>query len=219
MERGKMIVLCGIDGCGKSSIIRSITEKTGEFADYLKMKHPPKAWFDNPRIRAAYLDGEGEKIKDEDELPLVHEMRKQEEKEILIPGMLNHQNFIFHRYIFSLYAYYVGIGKFSIEYLTEFYGDLLLPDKVIYLKISEEEFYRRFQKKEQLSYQKNPEYVRRVMTGYETLAHMYDWEIVDTEKNSLENASEIVKEMISKVTPDRTFYDMKKRVYDIDRNK
>ena len=217
MERGKMIVLCGIDGCGKSHIINALTEKGQPFEDYLIFKHPPKAWYDNPRIRAAYLDGEGEKIKDEDELPLVYDLRKQEEKEILIPQMLEQRNLLFHRYIFSLYAYYVGINKFSIEYLTDYYGDLLLPDKVIYLRISMEEFYVRFQHKTQLSYQKNPDYVRRVMDGYEKLAKMYNWAIVDTDKNTIDETVAIVKGIIADVKPDGAFYDLKKRVYNLEK--
>ena len=86
MSRGKFIVLCGIDGSGKSSVIKSLTQEGAVFENFSVMKHPPKAWFDNPKICAAYLDGEGEKIEDEDEIAYVHELRRQEEKEIMLPS-------------------------------------------------------------------------------------------------------------------------------------
>lgn len=213
MARGKLIVLCGIDGCGKSSVIRALTEKNEAYKDFEIMKHPPKAWFDNPKIRAAYLDGEGEKIKDEDEISYVHELRKQEEKDVILPKLLQQENIIFHRYIFSLYAYYRGIDKYSIQQLTEIYSDLLLPDKVIYLKMSIEEFYVRFKHKMQLSYQKDVNYVKRCMECYEELAKMYQWEVIDTERNDLGSVVSMVKNIIEDTKVDDVCYDLKGRIY------
>lgn len=215
MSRGKFIVLCGIDGSGKSSVIKSLTQEGAVFENFSVMKHPPKAWFDNPKICAAYLDGEGEKIEDEDEIAYVHELRRQEEKEIMLPKLQNSENLIFHRYIFSLYAYYIGIDKYTIEQLTDIYSDLLLPDKVIYLKMGLEEFYVRFQHKTQLSYQKNPEYVKRVMRCYEELAELYQWDIVDTEHNDIETVTTQVRKIIENVKVDNAFRDLKKREYHI----
>lgn len=213
MERGKLIILCGIDGCGKSSIIDALTKEGEPLESYMVCKHPPQAWFDNPKIRAAYLDEEGEKIEDEEEIQFTHDIRRQEEKEIILPTLLKQKNMVYHRYIFSLYAYYTGINKLSVAELTEIYSDLLLPDKVIYLKMSVEEFYRRFQSKEQLSYQKNIDYVKRVMQCYEELAKKYNWAIVDTEHNTLEESIVQVRNIIGKVQVTDQFYNLNNQIY------
>ena len=61
-KRGKMIVLCGIDGCGKTTIINHLLKEQNMDEVFKAMKHPPQEWFDNPRISAAFLDGDGDKM-------------------------------------------------------------------------------------------------------------------------------------------------------------
>ncbi|BDC94586.1 dTMP kinase [Treponema bryantii] len=213
MSRGKLIVLCGIDGSGKTSVINELVKKDKIYTDYIQMKHPPKAWYENQRIAAAYLDQPGEKISDAEELIITHDLRKEEEKKEIIPLLRNNKNIIFHRYIFSLYAYHIGKENYSLDYLSKFYADILLPDKVIYLKISIDEFYRRFQKKEQLSYQKEKKYVENVMNCYETLAGLYNWSIIDTEKNDLNEVVRLVQKEIEQIVPTEDFYNLGKELY------
>lgn len=204
MKRGKLVVLCGIDGCGKSTIMEDVC-RDNTIKNYLKMRHPPKEWYENPKICAAYLDGDGIKIQDEEEIAITHGLRKKEEKEYIIPNLLAGSSIIFHRYIFSLYAYYYGIKKFGIEELNQYFKDILLPDQVIYLKISVDEFYKRFVNKEQLSYQKNPDYIKRVMQCYETLAKHYNWTIIDTEHQTVKESTDQVIKIINNLNVDHDF--------------
>lgn len=211
--RGKLIVLCGIDGCGKSTIIEHLSAESGFNDNFAIMKHPPKEWYENKKVRAAYLDDVGEKIADEEELLLTYNLRKREEKEMI--SLLNGgKHLIFHRYIFSLFAYYVGMDKYELTDLIQYFGDLLLPDKVFYLKISEEEFYRRFEKKEQLSYQKNREYVKRVFHCYDILAEMYQWEIIDTEYGVIEESVGQVKKKINEMKIPQQYLNLKREKYE-----
>ena len=203
MNRGKLIVLCGIDGCGKSTILKKLSKNEND--KFLLYKHPPKEWFDNPKIRAAYLDEEGIPIEDEEEIRITYELRKKEEVESILPQLKRGKNIIFHRYIFSLYAYYRGIDKYSLEELSEYFADVLQPDLVIYLKIGIEEFYRRFQTKEQLSYQKNSSYVKRVMECYEELAQKYNWSIVDTENDTIDDCVEKIRKTIDNIDVSEEF--------------
>lgn len=211
-ERGKFIVLCGIDGCGKTTIIEQIVQNQREGERFRLMKHPPKEWYENDRVKAAFLDGEGEKMSPQEELGFTLNLRKKTEPQML-SDLQKGENLLFHRYIFSLFVYHVGMNFHSLEELITYYGDLLLPDKVIYLKISEKEFYKRFQKKEQLSYQKDSAYVRKVFDCYERLSTIYNWESIDTEKNSVKDTCHMVREIISSTKPNESFQNLRKEKY------
>lgn len=210
MSRGKLVVLCGLDGCGKTTVIEAL--KKNGVIDFTEMKHPPKAWFADPRMRAV-LDGPGEKITYDEELPLIKQMRRDEEQNEIIPMLRNNDNVIFHRYIFSLYVYYIGIGRATLEELNQYFSSLLMPDKVIYLRIDIDEFYRRFVRKEQLSFQKKTEYVKRVIETYDILANQFGWTVIDTANEPISSVVEKVQKEILSLEVHDEFLNLAKEDY------
>lgn len=211
MERGYMVAFCGLDGCGKSRMIRELQGKNFFGKEPCLLRHPPDEWFENPKIIAAYLDGEGEKITDPEEVEFVAKVREEKQSDIL-KTISEGTNVIFHRYMFSLYAYYAGSRTLEQAWIREKMKRLIVPDKVIYLRLSEKGFYQR--NSECFSFQKDPEVIKRMIECYDSLAREYDWSIIDADVDDIPGKIQKCESIIAQIDLSKklvTFEDYEKQ--------
>lgn len=211
-KRGKVIVFCGIDGSGKTAIINGINNN----GEYETKKHPPQEWFDNPRVVTAFLDGNGEDaMTPEEELEYILDLDKKKEKEI-IEISDSGRDILFHRYIFSLFAYHIGMKAHTMSELLDNFGSLLLPDEVIYLKISKECFYERIRYKEKISYLYDEEYVKRVFDCYDYLAELFNWKVIETDNIEICKTIGMVKKIIREIPDKNQRFNLRREVYKLE---
>lgn len=193
MDRGYLVAFCGMDGCGKSRMIRELSNENFWGEKFTLLRHPPDEWFENPKIMAAYLDGEGEPISDTEEVEFVAQLREQKQPEIL-KKIENGENVIFHRYIFSLFTYYAGSMTLDQEWIRSKMDELVLPDTVIYLRLSEKEFYRR--NAVRFTFQNDRDTIRRIIKCYDDLAAQYNWVVIDADVDDVPGKVEKCKAAI-----------------------
>lgn len=188
------MAFCGLDGCGKSRMIRELTNENFWGEKYSLLRHPPDEWFENPKIMAAYLDGEGEPISDTEEVEFVAQLREQKQPEIL-KKVAAGENIIFHRYIYSLYTFYAGKMSLEQEWIRSKMDKLIVPDTVIYLRLSEHEFYRR--NSVRFTFQEDRDTVKRMIKCYDELAEQFNWSVIDADVDDVPGKVKKCKEIIN----------------------
>ncbi len=198
MNRGYMLVFCGLDKSGKSLMIRKLEERKCFSDRYKILRHPPNEWFENPKIIATYLDGQGEKIAPEEEAEYVINLRMKLQKEI-IKALYNKENIIFHRYIFSLSTFYAGTEALNKEWIERQYEDLIKPDAVIYLRIGVDEFYRRQDPNDMLSFQRDRQVIKKMIDCYDDFAQRYGWHVIEAEKDDINGKVNACEDIIKNI--------------------
>lgn len=198
MNRGYMLVFCGLDKSGKSLMIKKLEDRRSFSERYKILRHPPDEWFENPKIIATYLDGQGDKITPEEEVEYVINLRMKVQNEI-IKALYNKENIIFHRYIFSLSAFYAGTEELKKEWIEKQYGDLIVPDAVIYLRIGVDEFYKRQDSKELLGFQRDRQLIKRMIDCYDDYAVRYKWHVIDAEKDDINSKVNACEDIINNI--------------------
>lgn len=200
-KRGKVVAFCGIDGCGKTTLIDEINNNN----DKIVRKHPPQEWFDNPRVIAAFLDCiDEDAMTTDEEIDYIYNLDRSKEAEIIKMTDMG-KDVLFHRYIFSLFAYHIGTKAHTMEELLKYFGPMLLPDEVIYLKISKEVFYERIKNKKNPLYLYDDEYIKRVFDCYDYLADLYNWKVIENDTIGISKAVDLAKQILREVpeSPER----------------
>ncbi len=183
----KFIVLEGIDGSGKSSVIRSIKE---ENSDYHYTQEPTDsepgklAKEAADRKHSPYLDLF---------LYLADRVQHTEQiEEILKKG----KPVICDRYWGSTSAYQAATKEIDLKFTESIQMPFILePDLTILFDVSPEISLKRISSRESKSKYEHLDFLKRVRHNYLQLAKKYDWEIIDAGKDPKEVLSE-VREMV-----------------------
>lgn len=194
VQEGKLIVIDGIDGAGKTKQIEILSKKLVNISTF---KYPTLLY---PEINA-YLE---KKIAiDRKALFLLFLSDIANGQEQIKSEMQKGKTVILDRYIFSTIAYEVnGItydrGKQIIECLN-----LLKPDHVLLLDITTEISKQRKSKQKKLDrYEKNGHYLEKVrdhfLMLYDEKFFANDWQKIDASKSIEEVHSEILKALEDK---------------------
>lgn len=198
MTRGKFIVFCGLDVAGKSEIIKGLNNI---FVGHpiLNIKHPPDDWFSNPMIMAAHRGKAGPKMEDLDEIKFTASLRIKEQEEVILPELEAGKLILSHRYIFSLYTYYYARNTVDMKTIYDITKDIILPDRVVYLRISPEESIRRLslRSEEKVKYQNDIHFVKKMADYYDKLTADFNFTVVDTQNNSFEESLQKCTDIVS----------------------
>lgn len=182
---GKLIVIEGMDGSGKTTIEQRIVEHFGGEGIGIFVTHQPSAWFRNDeRILATLFgDGEGEIIADEAVALFGLADRFNHQKLLLEPQLARGAIVLCNRYIFAMLSYYIASGTVDLQWLKDVSHFVIKPDLVILLNADPKIIVDRVIGKDG----KNPNYydqdegmVRRIMNGYLELAASNDIHVVST---------------------------------------
>lgn len=167
MKRGKFIVLEGIDGSGKSSHSRLLTERMIREGYSVWRTSEPTDGTIGKLIRR-YLKGD-ESIPERAIAALFFADRMEHiQRADGVLDMLNKGvNVVCDRYIYSSVAY--NCAKESIEWvaqLNQAARDILVPDVVVYLDLPAEAMERRLRNREVVEIYEHAEYQRTVRERY-----------------------------------------------------
>lgn len=169
-ERAKFIAICGIDHSGKSSVIRGLNSYfTKDQQKFININHPPDGWFQNKDIYEKYIIGSRNGITDIDEVEFTINLKLKEQNNVIIPHLNNGYIVLSHRSIFSLFSYYYARKSIRMEYIHSIAGDVIIPDLIIYLKISYEEYLKRKNDNENIPYLNKKDHVLDLIEYYEKL--------------------------------------------------
>jgi dTMP kinase len=184
-----LIVIEGIDGCGKETQIKLLKEKRD---DVVVFKYPTKSF----QMLNDYLEKKAELAPKALFLLFLSDIANEQKKvkEALDSGKL----VVLDRYVFSTIAYEVNEFHYpQAKKIVEGIG-FLRPDKVIMLDITPEVSQERKSKQKQLDrYEEDREYLRKVRDNYLRLYEerflSADWTSIDASKSVEAVHKEVMK--------------------------
>lgn len=150
MGNGLFITFEGVDGCGKSTQMRFLSEYLGELGYDLLLTREPGGSEISEKIRHIVLDVENGEMTDRTEALLYAAARAQHVEQVIAPAMAAGKIVLCDRFIDSSLAYQ-GIGRgLGIEQIMEInrfaMGDIM-PDKTFFLDFPPHLAFERMSKK------------------------------------------------------------------------
>lgn len=176
MQEGKFVVIEGIDGSGKSSLVKGVAAALtarglNVTTDFEPTKESP---FADEILGLLRQKGEGEKLEEVNErlLGLFTSDRKWHLKEKIKPRLEKRGLLIQDRYYYSTAAYQGATPEGSLQIIEENLRDpeILQPDLILYIKLREEVALQRLQGRgKALEIFETGERLRRIGANYEAI--------------------------------------------------
>ncbi|ORT50227.1 hypothetical protein ST37_10035 [Vibrio sp. qd031] len=126
-DAGKLVVICGIDGSGKTTLEESIAKELKERGiSVLQTKQPSDSYRKHPYVRS-YLDSGSEKISMEALALLSAYDRMEHIETTIVPALANGTWVLCNRYVYSAIAYFShrGVDKCFVK---EINTNVIEPD-------------------------------------------------------------------------------------------
>jgi dTMP kinase len=131
MERGRLIVVEGVDGAGKSSLVRRLAERLQrECGVEVVLSREPTDGVYGAKVRASAATG---RLPLEEELELFEADRRQHVQELIVPALDRGAWVVLDRYYFSTAAYQGARGANPQEILRRNEAFATQPDLVLLL--------------------------------------------------------------------------------------
>jgi dTMP kinase len=136
MERGRLIVVEGVDGAGKSSLVRRLVERLQrECGVEVVLSREPTDGVYGAKVRASAATG---RLPLEEELELFEADRRQHVQELIVPALDRGAWVVLDRYYFSTAAYQGARGANPQEILRRNEAFATQPDLVLLLDCAPE---------------------------------------------------------------------------------
>ncbi|WP_298836530.1 dTMP kinase [Clostridium sp.] len=201
MKRGRMIVLEGPDGSGKTTQIE-LLEKYLQQSGYevVKVREPGGTEI-SEKIREIILDNDNSNMSYMCEALLYAASRAQLVSEVIKPALMQGMIVVCDRFVYSSMVYQGigrGLGMERIKSINEVALDGLKPDITLMITIPYEEGLNRKKKQGKLDRLENSgdEFHKKVFEGYMDICKKYDKiEVVDGNKS----VEQIHKDIINKI--------------------
>lgn len=199
---GKFIVLEGIEGCGKGTQTKLLSDFLSKKYGVIIKKYPEYG-FPIGDLLDQWLHKKFELNVESQVLLFVADFMK--DKELLKNSLESGKIVIADRY-FAGTLIYQHINGFDCKKTLELYNffNLKKPDLVIYIKISPEESFKRKTQQKGINdldrHEKNKEFLNSLYQKYEQFSRnnvFCDWEVVDGEQ-SVEKVFEDILKVINK---------------------
>jgi dTMP kinase len=136
MKRGKLIVVEGVDGAGKSSLVRRIAERLRQECGVdVVLSREPTDGVHGAKVRASASTG---RLPLAEELELFEADRQQHVDELIVPALERGKWVVLDRYYFSTAAYQGARGANPEEILSRNERFATAPDLVLLLDCAPE---------------------------------------------------------------------------------
>lgn len=134
--KGKLITFCGLDGCGKSSMIKMLTEAFEEHGiDYIVTKQPTDA-MRNTEIFRTFMDCPDNSAYEYRSLSLMAAAdRIQHANKVILPALREGKTVICDRYFYSCLANLRARGYIDDEWIYEISESIPKPDAAFFLDL------------------------------------------------------------------------------------
>lgn len=134
--KGLLITFCGLDGCGKSSIIRLLIEKLRVQGDDLLVTKQPTDGMRNTDIFRTYMDSEDHSRYEYRTLSLMAAAdRIQHSNQVIMPALASGKSVVSDRYFYSCLANLRARGYRNDRWIYEIAQDIPKPDLAFFLDI------------------------------------------------------------------------------------
>lgn len=192
MNRGLLIVLEGIDQCGKTTISKLLKNKLEELnLKTIIQTFPDKSTLIGNVINS-YLQGNTKLSPQESHL--LYSLNRHEKKSFMEEKLYNNYNIICDRYIFSGIAYSLANGlDYDFSSNTEQY--LIKPDLIFYFDISITETNKR-RKSLKTDIYETSNFQLKVKEAYSKIK-TNDWIIINSEQTPEEITNIILKHILN----------------------
>ena len=133
---GKLITFCGLDGCGKSSMIKMMTEAFKEHGiEFIVTKQPTDA-MRNTEIFRTFMDCPDNSAYEYRSLSLMAAAdRIQHANKIILPALKKGKTVICDRYFYSCLANLRARGYVNDEWIYEISESIPKPDAALFLDV------------------------------------------------------------------------------------
>lgn len=134
--KGKLITFCGLDGCGKSSMIEMVTKAFAENGiEFIVTKQPTQA-MRNTEIFRTFMDCSDNSAYEYRSLSLMAAAdRIQHVNKIILPALKEGKTVICDRYFYSCLANLRARGYTRDEWIYEISENILQPDAAFFLDV------------------------------------------------------------------------------------
>ena len=192
MNRGLLIVLEGIDQCGKTTVSKLLKNKLEELnLKTIIQTFPDKSTLIGNVINS-YLQGNTKLSPQESHL--LYSLNRHEKKNFMEDKLYNNYNIICDRYIFSGIAYSLANGlDYTFCLNTEQY--LIKPDLIFYFDISLSETNKR-RKSLKTDIYETSNFQSKVKEAYSKIKNN-DWIIINAEQTPEEITNIILKHILN----------------------
>lgn len=145
---GELITFCGLDGCGKSSMIKMLTDefkKTG--VDFIVTKQPTDA-MRNTEIFRTFMDCPDNSAYEYRSLSLMAAAdRIQHANKVILPALMQGKTVICDRYFYSCLANLLARGYVNDQWIYEIAESIPRPDIAFFLDVPVETAVSRVRKR------------------------------------------------------------------------
>lgn len=141
---GKLITFCGLDGCGKSSMIGMVTKAFSERGIPFVVTKQPTDMMRNTEIFRTFMDCPDNSAYEYRALSLMAAAdRIQHVNKIILPALKEGKTVICDRYFYSCIANLRARGYIHDEWIYEISESILKPDAAFFLDVPVETAVRR----------------------------------------------------------------------------
>ncbi len=204
MTPGRLIAVCGIDGCGKSTQVALLAKTLREYRiDVLETRQPTDSYRSHPLIRA-YLDHGDMSLGMVGIALLAAADRQHHVRTVIAPALAAGQWVITDRYVYSTFAFFTARGL-DQRFVRIINSDVPRPDLSVLLDLAPEAARERVQRRDGrvLKHEERSlEFMGRVRRGF--LENRDDsFLTVDATASTLANAAEIRERALALRSPVR----------------
>jgi dTMP kinase len=175
---GRLIVVCGTDGSGKSTVIQGIASHLNERLDkdrvgLYSLYQPSNWWREDQRVRGTIVKEEDGILADELALGLFAVADRLNQQAIYIePALREGAVVLVNRYVFDMLTYYMAKSHPAVDYLRKAVKPLFRPDLAILLDCPPEILVDRVKKRDGINDRRYDQSIRmteRIMESYRNL--------------------------------------------------
>ncbi len=147
-EKGHLITFCGLDGCGKSTMIKMAADMLSRAGmDVVLTKQPTDA-MRNTEIFRTFMDSPDNSAYEYRSLSLMAAAdRIQHANKFILPALKEGKTVICDRYFYSCLANLRARGYIDDEWIYEISENIPKPDLAFFLEVSVEEAVKRVRKR------------------------------------------------------------------------
>ena len=133
---GILITFCGLDGCGKSTMIKMLKEKLKTMGKEVVLTKQPTEQVRKSEIFRTYMDSEEHDLYDYRALSLFAASdRIQHSNKVILPDLQDGKTVISDRYFYSCVANLHARGYVDDEWIYEISSDIPKPDLAFFLDL------------------------------------------------------------------------------------
>jgi len=200
INKGKFIVIEGIDGCGKGTQTKLLSDFLSQKGHDVVLKKYPEYGKPIGDLIGNWLHSKDYDFNVEAQT-LLYFADFIKDKEYLENNLKNGKIVLSDRYFTSTIVYQKikGMPISKLETLSQMFK-LVKPDIVMYIKISPEtSFERKSLQKDLDRHESDKEFLKTLFYNFEETANKYNWEVVDGERPIEEVTKDIINIVNKKI--------------------